>query len=54
MCGNLTPLLSKEGLGVVSYPQSFKTVIINEFRSTTPNPSLERRGVRLPHLKGSK
>ena len=50
---NLSPLLSKEGLGVVCYLSSSKTMISNEFCSTTPNPSLERRGLRLLHLKAS-
>ena len=33
---NLTPLLSKEGLGVVSHPRSFKTMIISELLSNHP------------------
>ena len=33
---NRTPLLPKEGLGVVSHPLSFKTMIISELLSNHP------------------
>ena len=46
-----TPLLLKDGLGVVCLNLTPNGMIFSELFPTTPNPSLRRRGVRIPHLK---
>ena len=53
MWGNLSPLLLKEGLGVVSHILLSKVMIYRMLLFTTPNPSFGRRGLRLPHIKTS-